>query len=67
MGPIERELRLLGEEWPVPHFWVLRVTDAALDFCIGAADGVEALFLGMSKYDADVLSEAIEGAEALGL
>lgn len=74
MGPIEKELRRLGEQWfwlgwVGSKAWPLRMTDAALDFCCGAAEGmgIEALFLGMSKYDADVLSEAIEAAEALGL
>ena len=66
MGPIEKELR--GISWPVKLFWVTRVSDAALDFCIetAVAMGLECVFLGMSKYDDDVLSEAIEAAEAFG-
>jgi hypothetical protein len=69
MGPIEQELRRVCEVPMALGLWSLRVSDEALDFCLGAAEGmgIEPIFLGMSRYDADVLSEAIEAAEALGL
>lgn len=64
MGPIERELRdARGGGWS------FRMHNETLRFAFEAARGMglEDLFLTSSVVDADVLSEAIEAAEALGL
>lgn len=62
MGPIERELRAIT----LPDFgW----SDPAWPVIDSAAQslGLGLQWLNQTHFDADVLSEAIEAAEALGL
>ncbi len=73
MGPIEQQLRWVASEWrgneQVSITWPVRVSDRALQFAINASRtlGCHAEFLHTRTADAEVLSEAIEAAEALGL
>lgn len=62
MGPIERELRGID----LPHYDWCNPTWPVLDDAARSL-GLEWRWLETSKFDADVLSEAIEAAEALGL
>lgn len=73
MGPIERELRWIASEWrgedQVSITWPARVNNRTLDFAIEQASqmGLRAEFLLQRTADGEVISEAIEAAEALGL
>lgn len=65
MGPIARELRRIGNEQPD---W-FRVSDAAHDLCadIGHRMFGNSMAMYWTSDFPDVMSEAIEAAEALGL
>lgn len=72
MGPVETELRVLGPKLCAPAHtaefqmaWAA-VTDAALDACWEVAPTFGTSTLGDPLFP-DILSEAIEMAEALGL
>lgn len=69
MGPILRELWRVSEKWPPRHGWSVFCSDDALDFAFktAEAEGLYLEFLAGKSVDADVLSYAIEAAEALGL
>jgi len=67
MGPLEKEIRAIvtgGFVFPQP-----RTTWPTVWLICGAAEslGLGNEFVASQAYDADVFSEAIEAAEALGL
>lgn len=67
---IAHELACLAAVWPRHCWgWSIRMSDSALDFCIETAKqmGFEQQFLLGRSVDADVLSAAIEAAEALAV
>lgn len=65
---IAEELWRVAERWPTT-VWAVQVSDPALDFTIEVATqmGLRGEFLEGRTADGEVLSEAIEAAEALGL
>ena len=67
MGPIEQGLRAI--ESPLCVLWAVRCPDTILCFAIDVAEelGFGEEFSGTPNVDADVISYAIEAAEALGL
>lgn len=68
MGPIERELRVMGGKWH--RYWCFSyVSVEAWRVLEGAALelGLWSQFLETMDSDPDVVSEAIQAAEALGL
>lgn len=71
-GPIEQELRHVSATWTEDQMsisWPCRVSDRTLQFTINASRtlGCHAEFLHTRTADREVLSEAIQAAEALGL
>ena len=69
MGPIEMELRKLAGDWcPNYGYWGL-LSDEAFDVTLGASVSIGSRkeFVHAQTADAEVLSEAIEAAEALNL
>ena len=65
---IAQELWAVAAAWPRGCWsWAIRMSDRCLDFCIevSKAMGLEEEFLYGREVDEDVLSEAIQYAEAL--
>lgn len=66
MGPVEENLRAACK-WASPFGAAMELTEASWHICMGAARNLRVPLTELAVHWPDVMSEAVEAAEALGL